>query len=137
MTAIWGGQGLYWSSCVCRVVGSIVWVARARSEGPPRPSDSRGVMVLCGLAKQRPRWTDRSTNCSTYGCLTYQPFDLQSHALHPSYKTKTKQAPLWSLVALGAYALGNIGWNLMRFNSCPEAAEELQKVSPSRRVNER
>lgn len=31
-------------------------------------------------------------------------------------------------MALGAYALGNIGWNLMRFNSCPEAAEELQKV---------
>lgn len=39
------------------------------------------------------------------------------------------QLPLWSLVALGAYALGNIGWNLMRFNSCPEAAEELQRVS--------
>lgn len=34
-------------------------------------------------------------------------------------------------MALGAYALGNIGWNLMRFNSCPEAAEELQKVSQS------
>lgn len=35
-------------------------------------------------------------------------------------------------MALGAYALGNIGWNLMRFNCCPEAAEELQKVSQSR-----
>jgi hypothetical protein len=47
---------------------------------------------------------------------------------HPFSHLST-QLPFWSLVALGAYALGNIGWNLMRFNSCPEAADELQRVS--------
>ncbi len=37
-------------------------------------------------------------------------------------------APLWALVAFGSYALASIGWALLRFGDCPEAAESLKEV---------
>lgn len=53
--------------------------------------------------------------------LSPSPSSDRDSFIHPP----TLQFPLWTLVALGAYALGNIGVNLMLFNSCPEAAVEL------------
>jgi hypothetical protein len=40
-------------------------------------------------------------------------------------------APLWALVAFGSYALASIGWALLRFGDCPEAAESLKQVRRS------
>mmetsp|Transcript_7281 Transcript_7281/g.10939 ORF Transcript_7281/g.10939 Transcript_7281/m.10939 type:complete len:98 (+) Transcript_7281:76-369(+) len=34
--------------------------------------------------------------------------------------------PLWCLVTLGAYALGSVAWDILRFQDCPGAAKELQ-----------
>lgn len=36
-------------------------------------------------------------------------------------------APIWAIGALGIYALATIMYNVMTFNDCPEAAEELEK----------
>lgn len=48
-----------------------------------------------------------------YGCLACVP---------------PKQFPLYSLIVLGCHALASIGMGLIRFNNCPEAATELEKV---------
>lgn len=77
-------------------------------------------------AASSPLWLNTVVLC-LHDFITNHPHNC---LIQPSIPLPTPkiQAPLWSLVALGAYALGNIGWNLMRFNSCPEAAEELQQV---------
>ena len=36
-------------------------------------------------------------------------------------------APLWGIFCLGLYALISIGYGLMTFEDCPEAAAELER----------
>jgi dolichyl-phosphate mannosyltransferase polypeptide 3 len=47
------------------------------------------------------------------------------HTLSLTHTFTHTQFPLWSLVTFGAYALSNIGLNLITFNNCPTAAQEL------------
>lgn len=37
------------------------------------------------------------------------------------------QLPLWAIVTLGAYLLGNIGYSLLTFNDVPKAYDSLMK----------
>ena len=42
------------------------------------------------------------------------------------------QLPLWALLSFGFYAAGSIGWSIITFPTCPEAATELQRVRKHR-----
>lgn len=97
----------------------LLWAWRAR------PSKIGWAPFLIRIpSTQNPRTVPRHHPAPPF--LYLDPISHSSPS--PSPPSPPEQLPLWSLVALGAYALGNIGWNLMHFNSCPEAAEELQKV---------
>ena len=52
-------------------------------------------------------------------------YSISSHTHRHTHKHTNRQFPLWSLVTFGAYALSNIGLNLITFNNCPTAALEL------------
>ena len=42
------------------------------------------------------------------------------------------QLPLWALLSFGFYAAACIGWSMLTFPACPEAAVELQRVRSCR-----
>mmetsp|Transcript_29951 Transcript_29951/g.36491 ORF Transcript_29951/g.36491 Transcript_29951/m.36491 type:complete len:94 (-) Transcript_29951:270-551(-) len=37
-----------------------------------------------------------------------------------------RYAPLWAIVILGCYAVTSIGYSMMTFADCPEAAKEIE-----------
>lgn len=41
---------------------------------------------------------------------------------------RVTQLPLWALLSFGFYAAASIGWSMLTFPACPEAAVELQRV---------
>lgn len=51
----------------------------------------------------------------------------QDESASPTVKVLIDFAPIWGIGLLGIYALSTIAYNVMTFNDCPEAAEELEK----------
>ena len=45
---------------------------------------------------------------------------------------RVMQLPLWALLSFGFYAAASIGWSMLTFPACPEAAVELQRVRTRR-----
>lgn len=51
---------------------------------------------------------------------------LQMAPLTESMRSAVVMLPLWLLVSFGSYSLFVIGWRVMTFPECPDAATELQ-----------
>jgi len=81
----------------------------------PAPNGGRATRVLGVLGALAAVWVS----------LVSGAVDSSSW-LSPAAFSVVQTLPLWALVSFGAFSLASIGWALLRFRDCPQAAKELE-----------